>query len=247
MFNIITKKEYFDWLKNGFAVETGHSLKDIQDASILNIFKNLENIDFMKSNFSFFDKFKKNTGEKKIAEMGGGHSRVLKRIKNNVECWNIEPFNGKGNGPTEIKKIKKIKNVKTYLGEFSDDLSENYFDVVFSISVLEHVPRDKLKGVFEDIYRILKKGGRTYHMIDIYLGDEPELDSVSSRLIDTIKDIVKDKFDFVEEPKLDDDLKFKTNYASNSDLAMYSWNLVVPEERKFIKQSVSLKLGLIKK
>ena len=84
-------------------------------------------------------------------------------------------------------------------------------------------------------------------MIDIYLGDEPELDSVSSRLIDTIKDIVKDKFDFVEEPKLDDDLKFKTNYASNSDLAMYSWNLVVPEERKFIKQSVSLKLGLIKK
>lgn len=58
------------------------------------------------------------------------------------------------------------------MGEFSEELPENYFDMVFSVSVLEHVPIDWLENVIKDIHRILKKGGISCHSIDVIPGSD---------------------------------------------------------------------------
>ena len=48
------------------------------------------------------------------------------------------------------------------------------FDVVFSISVVEHVgTAEELAAFHEDQLRILKPGGMFIHAIDLYLEDEP--------------------------------------------------------------------------
>jgi len=49
-----------------------------------------------------------------IAEVGGGNSRVLEKLSINNECWNIDKFEGVGNGPKGIKANNKVKIVKSY-------------------------------------------------------------------------------------------------------------------------------------
>lgn len=72
MFDVITKKEYFEWYENKIADSSNHSLKGIQDAFILS---NLPCKVGMK-----------------LAEIGGGNSRVLEKLKDKNECWNIDKF-----------------------------------------------------------------------------------------------------------------------------------------------------------
>ena len=38
----------------------------------------------------------------KILEVGGGQSRILRRLKNDYECWNVDKLEGLGNGPKAI-------------------------------------------------------------------------------------------------------------------------------------------------
>ncbi len=103
----------------------------------------------------------------KILEIGGGNSRVLETFKNKHECWNLDKFEGVGNGPKSIPKVD-YKIVQDFIGNFNADLPNNYFDLIFSISVLEHTPRDEktLKNILNDINRLLKPGGYVVHCID---------------------------------------------------------------------------------
>ncbi len=63
--------------------------------------------------------------------------------------------------------------VRDYMGNFSSELPEGYFDFVFSISSLEHVPygkaehRELHKNICLDIDRVLKPGGMSLHCFDI--------------------------------------------------------------------------------
>jgi cyclopropane fatty-acyl-phospholipid synthase-like methyltransferase len=54
------------------------------------------------------------------------------------------------------------------MGNNISELPENYFDLVYSISVIEHVPDDNLKSFFDESVRILKPGGIVSHSYDIY-------------------------------------------------------------------------------
>ncbi|CAH2029931.1 class I SAM-dependent methyltransferase [Trichlorobacter ammonificans] len=62
---------------------------------------------------------------------------------------------------------RNTRYVDGLLGDFSSELPENYFDLVFSISVLEHTPFNKLSSVFKDIHRVLRPGGKSVHTIDV--------------------------------------------------------------------------------
>ena len=59
------------------------------------------------------------------------------------------------------------------VGQYLEALPTDYFDLIFSISVVEHVPDKNLKDFYSDIRRMIKKpinaksGGRMIHTIDL--------------------------------------------------------------------------------
>jgi hypothetical protein len=110
---------------------------------------------------------------KKLLDVGGGNSRVLKRLSKEYECWNIDPFDGCGNGPT-ITQENTFRLVRDYMGNFNTELPDNYFDFVFSISALEHTPNDPLvhQRILDDINRVLAPGAYSLHLLDIIFRKE---------------------------------------------------------------------------
>lgn len=110
----------------------------------------------------------------RILEVGGGLSRILSHLKDDYECWNADKFEGVGNGPL-APETEDYRLVLDYVGNFNPELPDNYFDFVFSISALEHVPRDDRqfhKNVIDDINRVLKPGGYSLHALDFVINGE---------------------------------------------------------------------------
>lgn len=107
----------------------------------------------------------------RLLEIGGGNSRVLAHLARDYECWNVDKFEGVGNGPLEAREAG-YRIVRDYMGSYSPELPEDYFDLVFSISTLEHVPdadTARLDAVLDDMDRVLKPGGLSLHSLDILL------------------------------------------------------------------------------
>ena len=105
----------------------------------------------------------------RILDVGGGISRVLNHFSDQYECWNIDKFEGLGNGPKK-QKTGKYRLVNDYMGNFNPELPDDYFDLVFSISALEHVPQEDsvfLQNIIDDMDRVLKPGGYSLHLFDI--------------------------------------------------------------------------------
>jgi len=107
----------------------------------------------------------------RVLEIGGANSRVLESIHLDYECWNADKFEGFGNGPISNPKLP-YKVVFDYIGNFNKDIPDNYFDFVFSISVMEHiVDSSQFQPIIDDINRILKPGGLSAQLFDITLSN----------------------------------------------------------------------------
>jgi len=104
----------------------------------------------------------------RLLEIGGGDSRVITWLKHRYEFWNLDKLEGVGNGLTAIPEIAGVRLVRDYIGAFSEELTNGYFDGVFSISVMEHVPTDPatMGNISNDVLRLLKPGGFSLHCID---------------------------------------------------------------------------------
>lgn len=50
---------------------------------------------------------------------------------------------------------------------FSPEFPDKYFDKIFSVSTLEHIPDRHRLSVFQDMHRCLNNGGMELHTIDI--------------------------------------------------------------------------------
>jgi SAM-dependent methyltransferase len=227
MLDIIKKAEYFDWLDKNIADPKNYSLKGIQDGWILSLFSEKSQL--------------------KIAEVGGGHSRVLSKLSQQNECWNIDKFEGLGQGPTDIAGISDFKVVRAYLGDFDPAIPDQYFDVVFSISVVEHVAKAKLDAFFADCYRILKPGGMMVHAIDLYIPDTPNPQALA--IVEAYRQsIERQPFEWLTPPAIDQQATFRCSFASNSDITMNHWNKIVPTLRSLreTSQSVAIKLVALK-
>lgn len=220
MLDIITKRDFFDWLDHGHGERDSHHLKNIQDAFILSQLADIINM--------------------KVAEIGGGNSRVLTKFCKENECWNIDKFEGKGLGPRKVVSNADVILRREYLGDFASDIPNDYFDVSFSISVVEHISHHELADFFLDLSRIMKKGGRTIHAIDIYLEDE---ERKYSFVEDILKIPLKAGLKLVQPAAISSALKFSCRYASNSDATMYNWNKIAPQlaDLRCKAQSVSIK------
>lgn len=110
----------------------------------------------------------------RLLDVGGGNSRVLSAYASMHDCWNLDKLEGIGNGPTGVKG-KGFRLVRDYIGCFSAEVPESYFDVVFSISALEHVDqndRSLFDRIIKDLDRVLKPGGLSMHLFDAVVKDD---------------------------------------------------------------------------
>lgn len=73
----------------------------------------------------------------------------------------LDAFRAKHEGASHARFLKG------YLGRDSASLPDEYFDLVCSISVVEHIPADQLTAVFREIHRVLRPGGLVVNSYDI--------------------------------------------------------------------------------
>lgn len=228
MFDFIKKNELWNALDAGMLTEIqgklSFQLKTIQDLWVYSQIKDLQG--------------------KKVAEIGGGESRILPRLAQNNDCYNIEKFEGADNGPEQEIYIPNVKNIKTFVGQSSSGLKDNYFDVLFSVSVVEHINDIEFEGFYKDCIRILKPGGYMVHAIDMYIAEDPtqfwlnryEMYRDAVAKTPEVKPIgVVSNKPFIFTPEI----------ASNPDNIMHGWGTLSPDLNNLrqIAQSVSIKLG----
>ncbi|SFU20215.1 methyltransferase domain-containing protein [Mesorhizobium sp. YR577] len=170
--------------------------------------------------------FIKGSQGKLIAEIGGGASRILPKLAPDNTCFNVEKFQGADGGPADEIKVPGVQNVQVFLGEFSSRLQDDFFDVVFSVSVVEHVETPNLATFLNDGLRILKPGGLWIHAIDLYLSDEPSpywverFEAYRAWMKDTRLTPVGDVYG--------GPFRFTCDLATNPDNVMYNWGKQAP-------------------
>lgn len=232
MFRYITKDDYFGALDireidGTLAPTRDFGLKHVQDAVILNHIRDLP------------------AGG--VAEIGGGDSRTLPFLHGKGwNCINVDRFKGAGNGPTQVPENPAYSIVDAYIGDYSPLIPASSLDLVYSISVVEHIPNNALGPFFGDLWRVLKKGGVTIHAIDMYIGDSPE--EHNNQRLHLLAETAKAMgFQFLEADSLPVPI-FRSCYATNPDLVMRAWNSMVPHIKnvRATNQSCSLLFGLRK-
>jgi hypothetical protein len=117
--------------------------------------------------------------DQKIIEVGGAYSLFPKYLaeKYRLEGWIGDDFGGytaesemwaRWGNPSDLPgKHPGLKYVFEPFGRFSESFPSSYFDRIFSISTLEHVPAEYRLDVFRDMNRCMKPGGMQLHTIDI--------------------------------------------------------------------------------
>lgn len=220
MLDIIRKEEYFAALDKGLADNKDVSLKGVQDGWIMSHLVGVKG--------------------KRIMEIGGGNSRVLPKLLGNT-LWNLEKFGGVGQGPTVEKKIPGVTNVLAFIGEFSPETP--VVDIIFSVSVIEHIAFADYGKAFKDMARCLVPGGTMYHAIDVTIGDAP-LD-VSKTRAQMLRSAVEEAgLVWEAPPTYSTETKFTCDMASNSDITMWGWGRIAESCLKAspLHQIVSIKL-----
>src|SRR5690606_25192991 len=102
----------------------------------------------------------------KVIEVGGAYSSLTSYLakKYEVEAWVGDEFGMKSEetiwsrwgNPNELgPKYDNVKYVLKNFGSFSEDYPDNYFDCIFSVSTLEHIPKDNRLAVIKDMNRCL--------------------------------------------------------------------------------------------
>lgn len=217
MFSMVTKEQYFGWVRSPhpepFERMAG-DLKHIQDLAVWDLIKDSRNL--------------------AIVEAGGGASRMLESLDRSNALTNADEFLGQDGGPGAVYEIPGVTVHRGKIG--AGGLPSGSTDLVYSISVIEHIPaRADLKAFFDDIVRILKPNGRTVHAIDVYMHSQPGTSGVKSvddaiayyqgrmRMIHDV--MLQAGLRFVGPVTVDlDGSAFRSEFASNSDLAMLKWD-----------------------
>jgi SAM-dependent methyltransferase len=113
------------------------------------------------------------TKANQILELGAGFNLYFdRRFGKECEYWMADKSGFYEDDVFEValKRRTNTYYIDTFLGEFSKDLPENYFDLVFSVSVLEHVALEDIGKVCDDMARIVRPGGFIAHSIDVSPG-----------------------------------------------------------------------------
>jgi len=107
----------------------------------------------------------------KLLEIGGGVPLVACLLNElGYEVTIVDPYEGAGNGPTEYQNYRRqfpnVNLVKDLFGVNLQGFEPGYFDCIYSISVLEHIPLEGIKDVFAGVRKFLRSGGYSIHCLD---------------------------------------------------------------------------------
>ena len=163
--SIATTEQLFSYKSNGFALEEFPGYTPDQWGI------KAHNRPWIESAGEF------STGQK-VIEVGGAYSLLPKYLgeKYGVEPWIGDDFGEQSDDakwarwgdPEELQaRYPSVKYVFKPFGKFDNQYPDGYFDRIFSVSTLEHIPYEFRLDVFSDMNRCLRKGGRQLHTIDI--------------------------------------------------------------------------------
>jgi hypothetical protein len=169
-----------------------------------------------------------------ILEVGNGASRTLPWLSIANTCINVDELRSKDGEPTKGTDAQNVDHIYAKVGETQDVILAESQDIVYSVSVLEHIPLEALPTFYADISRMLRSGGQMIHLIDCYLRASGEDNSFEVAR----RQGYMGAFDIPGLQAFDDDeilpaseVGFHPTMASNPDRIMNDWNHIVPHER----------------
>ena len=119
------------------------------------------------------------SGGERVLDVGAGYSELPMHIAGHLGCetWIADdfgqsvddPFWRRRRDPEEHTRAHpEVRFVRERLGNpVQSSLPEAYFDVVYSISTLEHVPVSLLPAVWAHMALLVRPGGEMLHAVDI--------------------------------------------------------------------------------
>lgn len=141
--------------------------------------------------------------EVKVLDVGGAYSPMPNYLQKTHGCevWVADDFGSsvgdefwrRNNSPQEhIKAHPEVKYVLERLGDpGKSSLPSGNFDVVYSLSVLEHVPSQIMPSVWRHMDSLLKPGGEMLHGIDLcFPSNDGALKLLASLVFDWMHAIV---------------------------------------------------------
>ncbi|CAH2029932.1 class I SAM-dependent methyltransferase [Trichlorobacter ammonificans] len=106
----------------------------------------------------------------RILEIGADKCELADYLqKLGYEVWVIDVFEEFGGGIAKFEEVStRFPQIHFTRGFIHEDqtLPTDYFDAIYSCSVIEHNPIAAIAPTFERIYRCLKPGGKSIHAID---------------------------------------------------------------------------------
>ncbi|MBV9657073.1 MAG: methyltransferase domain-containing protein [Verrucomicrobia bacterium] len=107
----------------------------------------------------------------RLLEVGGGEPLAAALLAQlGYEVTVVDPYDGSGRGPTEFAEFARcyprVRLVRRIFECGLEELRDERFDAIYSISVLEHVPEPALGQLFAAIAEHLKPGGHSLHCMD---------------------------------------------------------------------------------
>jgi SAM-dependent methyltransferase len=114
----------------------------------------------------------------RFLDIGAGYSDLPAYLVNtfDLEGWVADDFGAtsgekmwsRWGDPRDLpKRYPDVKYVFKNIGMQSDEFPENYFDRVYSVSVLEHISPNSINSVLNHMALLLKPGGIMLHTMDI--------------------------------------------------------------------------------
>lgn len=117
-------------------------------------------------------------GPRTAMEIGAGFNTAFdRRYGDRLELWTIDEA---GFYPPDVLAAANAARPRTrfvdgLMGSRSAMLPDGYFDLVFSISVIEHIPDAEVPGAAAEMARVTRPGGWAVHSLDAPLAELPAL------------------------------------------------------------------------
>ena len=159
-----------------------------------------------------------------VGEVGANHSRVLSELtRYSDNLYAIDVYDRSiGGGYTVKPKAADYEIIECLIGDSKGSIADQFFDILFSVSVVENVPASMLYDFLIDHKRILRKGGVAIHLVDFYCDENGSQGGIVDALVRSFKRIDSDFACPIQ------DWAFHVSYCSNDDYTMWQWNKVAP-------------------